>query len=88
MQVKKYLFDLGNVFFDWNPRHVLKEIITDEELLNKFHNKVIMPKPPGIKDMLKEIVYAGNEPFNVPKKYYEIIKDENLRYGHNHIKDE
>ena len=47
-----------------------------------------MPKPPGIKDMLKEIVYAGNEPFNVPKKYYEIIKDENLRYGHNHIKDE
>ena len=43
MQVKKYLFDLGNVFFDWNPRHVLKEIITDEELLNKFLSEVAFP---------------------------------------------
>ena len=35
--------------------------------------------------MLKEIVYAGNEPFNVPLKYYEIIKDKNLRYGLDHL---
>jgi 2-haloacid dehalogenase len=43
MQVKKYLFDLGNVFFDWNPRRVLKEIIPDEELLNKFLSEVAFP---------------------------------------------
>ena len=43
MQVKKYLFDLGNVFFDWNPRHVLKEIIPDEKLLNKFLSEVAFP---------------------------------------------
>ena len=43
MHIKKYLFDLGNVFFDWNPRHVLKEIIPDEELLNKFLSEVAFP---------------------------------------------
>ena len=43
MHIKNYLFDLGNVFFDWNPRHVLKEIIPDEELLNKFLSEVAFP---------------------------------------------
>ena len=27
MKVNKFLFDLGNVFFDWSPHHVFKKII-------------------------------------------------------------
>lgn len=83
-----YLNSNQTMYEYFNAAYCADSLNSIKELLNKFHNKVIMPKPPGIKDMLKEIVYAGNEPFNVPKKYYEIIKDENLRYGHNHIKDE
>ena len=31
--------------------------------------------------MLKEIVYAGEEPFNVPLQYYKSIKESTLNYG-------
>ena len=51
------------------------------DLLEEFKGNSNVSKPTGINEMLKEIVYAGGEPFNVPLKYYEIIKDKNLRYG-------
>ena len=34
MIVKKFLFDLGNVFFDWNPERILKPIFNDDERMN------------------------------------------------------
>jgi len=43
MAVKKFLFDLGNVFFDWNPRHVLKEFIPDEKNLDNFLTNIAFP---------------------------------------------
>ena len=43
MAVKKFLFDLGNVFFDWNPRHVLKEFIPDEKKLVNFLKNIAFP---------------------------------------------
>ena len=43
MVIKKYLFDLGNVFFDWNPKHFFKQIIPDEKLLSKFLEDVAYP---------------------------------------------
>ena len=43
MAVKKFLFDLGNVFFDWNPRHVLKEFIPDEKNLDNFLANIAFP---------------------------------------------
>ena len=43
MAVKKFLFDLGNVFFDWNPRHVLKEFIPDEKNLDNFLKNIAFP---------------------------------------------
>ena len=52
-----------------------------KDLLEEFKGNSNVSKPTGIDEMLKEIVYAGGEPFNVPLKYYEIIKDKNLRYG-------
>ena len=43
MTVKKILFDLGNVFFDWNPERVLKPIFNDDERMNFFINNISFP---------------------------------------------
>ena len=43
MAVKKFLFDLGNVFFDWNPERILKPIFNDDERMNFFINNISFP---------------------------------------------
>ena len=43
MAVKKFLFDLGNVFFDWNPERVLKPIFNDDEKMNFFIKNISFP---------------------------------------------
>ena len=43
MAVKKFLFDLGNVFFDWSPERVLKPMFGDDEKMKFFINNVSFP---------------------------------------------
>ena len=43
MIVKKFLFDLGNVFFDWNPERILKPIFNDDERMKFFINNISFP---------------------------------------------
>jgi 2-haloacid dehalogenase len=43
MPVKKFLFDLGNVFFDWNPKKIFKPIFNDDEKMNFFLNHISYP---------------------------------------------
>ena len=43
MAVKKFLFDLGNVFFDWNPERILKPIFNDDERMKFFINNISFP---------------------------------------------
>ena len=43
MTVKKFLFDLGNVFFDWNPERILKPIFNNDERMNFFINNISFP---------------------------------------------
>ena len=43
MTVKNFLFDLGNVFFDWNPERILKPIFNDDERMNFFINNISFP---------------------------------------------
>ena len=43
MAVQKFLFDLGNVFFDWNPERVLKQIFNDDERMNFFIKNISFP---------------------------------------------
>ncbi len=43
MTVKKFLFDLGNVFFDWNPEKILKPIFNDDKRMNFFINNISFP---------------------------------------------
>ena len=43
MAVKKFLFDLGNVFFDWSPERVLKPMFANDERMNFFINNISFP---------------------------------------------
>ena len=43
MTVKKFLFDLGNVFFDWKPERILKPIFNDDERMNFFIKNISFP---------------------------------------------
>ena len=63
MKIKKFLFDLGNVFFDWNPKLIFKKVIPDEKKLNFFLDEISHPhldtkcdKGVLIKDAVKEAI--------------------------------
>jgi hypothetical protein len=53
--------------------------------LEKFLIDIIsgkkIPKPKGQDKLIKEIVYAGLESFDVPQKYYQQFKSISLNYG-------
>ena len=52
-----------------------------ENFLKLVIEKKPIPKLPGTNKLIKEIVYAGKENFNVPKKHYQQLKEINLNYG-------
>ncbi|MDB9965146.1 hypothetical protein OAD55_01050 [Planktomarina temperata] len=56
-----------------------------EQLLELFHTSENVKPPPGAEEMMTEIVYAGEKPFNVPLRYYENIKNKSLAYRHRRI---
>jgi hypothetical protein len=80
-----YLNSNQTLYEYFNAAHCAESLDDIKEFLNKFKNNSDLPQLPGVEKMLKEIVYAGKEPFNVPLKYYEIINDINLRYGLDHL---
>ena len=43
MSVKKFLFDLGNVFFDWSPERILLPILGSEDKLKFFIENISFP---------------------------------------------
>ena len=36
----KFLFDLGGVFFDWDPHYFYKDVIKDKEERDNFLNNI------------------------------------------------
>ncbi len=52
-----------------------------EQLISSQVKGNVLPKLKGTENLLKEIIYAGKEEFNVPKKYYDELKKINLNYG-------
>ena len=52
-----------------------------EKLINFQAKGNVLTKLKGTESLLKEIIYAGKEEFNVPKKYYHELKKINLNYG-------
>ena len=77
MIVKKFLFDLGNVFFDWNPERILKPIFNDVERMNFFINNISFPLLDTRCDAGVTIEVAVNDAI---KKFPEFEKEIKLYY--------
>ena len=77
MAVKKFLFDLGNVFFDWNPERVLKPIFNDDERMNFFINNISFPLLDTRCDAGIKIEVAVNDAI---KKFPDFEKEIKLYY--------
>ena len=77
MSVKKFLFDLGNVFFDWSPERVLKPIFNDDEKMRYFINNISFPLLDGRCDAGVKIDVAVK---NAIEKFPEFKKEIKLYY--------
>ena len=77
MTVKKFLFDLGNVFFDSNPERILKPIFNDDERMNFFINNISFPLLDTRCDAGITIEVAVNDAI---KKFPEFEKEIKLYY--------
>ena len=77
MAVKKFLFDLGNVFFDWSPERVLKPMFADDERMNFFINNISFPLLDTRCDAGIKIEVAVNDAI---KKFPDFEKEIKLYY--------
>ena len=77
MAVKKFLFDLGNVFFDWSPERVLKPMFGDDERMKFFINNVSFPLLDGRCDAGVKIEVAVKDAI---EKFPEFEKEIKLYY--------
>ena len=70
----KFLFDLGGVFFDWNPHHFFKDIFSDSADLEYFLSSVCNDEW-NIKQDAGRIIKTAEEEL-IPKfpQYEEQIK--------------
>lgn len=82
MPIKKFLFDLGNVFFDWNPKKIFKPIFNDDEKMNFFLNHISFPLLDTRCDAGITIEFAVQD---AVKKFPEFEKEIKLYYP-NHSK--
>ena len=44
MKKIKFLFDLGNVFFDWDPRHFYKDVFSNTHEMEHFLSEICNDK--------------------------------------------
>tara|TARA_Y100000590_G_C15602346_1_gene970599 strand:- start:218 stop:808 length:591 start_codon:yes stop_codon:yes gene_type:complete len=77
----KFLFDLGGVFFDWDPKYFYKSIFSDEEM-NYFLEKVCSNEWNIKQDAGRLISDAEEEAINLHPKYCKEIR----MYYKNHRK--
>ena len=78
----KFLFDLGGVFFNWDPRHFYKNIFTSEEELDFFLENVCNNDWNIKQDAGRSIEEAENE---LVLRYPKYIKEIKMYYP-NHRK--
>ena len=78
----KFLFDLGGVFFDWDPKFYYKNIINEPEELDTFLNEICSDEWNFKQDAGRTIEEAENELIVKFPKYESKIK----LYYRNHRK--
>ena len=64
----------------YNAVHCVSSENEAFELINKIKNRDEVPSPPGKERLLNEIMYGGNEKFDVIQKYFDEISSDNLNY--------
>ena len=78
----KFLFDLGGVFFDWDPNHFFKNIILDPKKRNYFLSQVCNDEWNVKQDAGRSIQEAENEIIPIYPQYKKEIR----MYYKNHRK--
>ena len=82
MKKIKFLFDLGNVFFDWNPRHFYKDVFSNTNEMEHFLSEICNDKWNIQQDAGRSIEEAEKELIPLFPEYQDKIK----LYYKNHIK--
>ncbi len=70
----KFLFDLGGIFFNWDPVHFYKDIFSSKEEMNYFLNKICNDDWNLQQDSGRTIKEAESELISSHPKYKEEIK--------------
>ena len=70
----KFLFDLGGVFFDWNPKYFFKNVFESKEELNFFLNNVCTNEWNIKQDAGRSVAEAEDELIMKFPKYANKIK--------------
>ncbi len=70
----KFLFDLGGIFFNWDPVHFYKDIFSSKEEMNYFLNKICNDDWNLQQDSGRTIKEAESELISYHPKYKEEIK--------------
>ena len=78
----KFLFDLGGVFFDWNPKYFFNNVFESKEELDFFLNNVCTNEWNIKQDAGRSVVEAEEELIMKLPKYTNQIK----LYYYNHLK--
>ena len=82
MKKIKFLFDLGNVFFDWHPKHFYKDVFSNTEEMEHFLTEICNDKWNIQQDAGRSIEDAERELITLFPKYQDKIK----LYYKNHSK--
>ena len=82
MKKIKFLFDLGNVFFDWDPRHFYKDVFSNTNEMEHFLSEICNDKWNIQQDAGRSIEEAERELILLFPEYQDKIK----LYYKNHSK--
>lgn len=76
-----YLDTNTTLYEYFDAAHCLNSYDELENFLKLIIEKKPLPKLTGVDKIIREIIYAGKENFNVPKKHYQQLNEMNLNYG-------
>ena len=74
MKKIKFLFDLGNVFFDWDPRHFYKDVFSNTNEMEHFLSEICNDKWNIQQDAGRSIEEAEKELIPLFPEYQDKIK--------------
>ena len=74
MKKIKFLFDLGNVFFDWHPKHFYKDVFPNTQEMEHFLTEICNDKWNIQQDAGRSVEEAERELITLFPKYEDKIK--------------